>query len=378
MTETHIAASATTAESPRAHKRFGHMTAWDAAAICLLGAAGFAFSYDALRQVAVAIHAREQLSYLFPVFVDGFIAYGVRALVLLRHRDFGARLYAWILFSAATGASLWANALHAITLNHGPRSGPSALRLGDSVVGVLSTLAPLALAGAVHLFILMTRTVESPVRDRVPDASGPVPDGAPTDLQKDAAERVGASSPDPTGMSAGAADRPLVAEDGPAADAPDRAAEASDAPSQERSASAAASSSAAGFHPMGTGDMHGGPLSPIEGPAADGRDASTDDSADITAPERQDMPAAGGLGEQAPDRSGPANREAVDEELEELLPIAREAVEKAGRISRTVVASAVRDHQPISNERIGELLTILRTKPDEKHSAQEAAVSALW
>lgn len=361
MTETHIAASATTVESPRAHKRFGHMTAWDAAAICLLGAAGFAFSYDALRQVAVAIHAREQLSYLFPVFVDGFIAYGVRALVLLRHRDFGARLYAWILFSAATGASLWANALHAITLNHGRLSGPSALRLGDSVVGVLSTLAPLALAGAVHLFILMTRTVESPVRDRVPDVSGPVPDGAPTGIPTDAAERVGVSLPDPIDMSAGAADRPLVAEDGPTAGAPDQAANASDAPSHERS-----------------GEMDDGPFSPIEDPADDGPDASTNDSADTTESERPDTPAAGALGEQAPDRSGPADREAVDEELEELLPIAREAVEKAGRISRTVVASAVRDRQPISNERLGELLTILRTKPDEKHSGPEAAVSALW
>ncbi|MFB7665333.1 hypothetical protein ACFC1R_15495 [Kitasatospora sp. NPDC056138] len=31
------------------------------------------------------------------------------------------------------------------------------LRLGDSVVAVLSTLAPLALAGAVHLYILIAR-----------------------------------------------------------------------------------------------------------------------------------------------------------------------------------------------------------------------------
>ncbi|MEU9111208.1 DUF2637 domain-containing protein [Streptomyces sp. NPDC048483] len=96
------------------------------------------FSYDALRQVAIAVHARESLSYLFPVFVDGSIAYGVRALVLLRSRDFGSHLYVWFPFLAATGASLWANALHAITLNHGPLAGRSALHLGGSVVGVLA------------------------------------------------------------------------------------------------------------------------------------------------------------------------------------------------------------------------------------------------
>ncbi|WP_030017712.1 DUF2637 domain-containing protein [Streptomyces monomycini] len=354
------------------------MTVWDVAAICLLGAAGFAFSYDALRQVAVAIHAREQLSYLFPVFVDGFIAYGVRALVLLRNRDFGARLYAWVLFSAATGASLWANALHAITLNHGPLSGPSALRLGDSVVGVLSTLAPLALAGAVHLFILMTRTAESPVRDQAPAATGPVPDSSPTGASADDARRIADSSPAPTDMSAGAADRPLVAEDGPTAGAPEQTAEASDTPSQKRPATTGARPSAASNHQPGTGEMHGGLSSPIAGPAEDGPDTSTDDSSDITGSEGRDTPAPGSLDGLFPDRSGPAGREAVDEELEELLPIAREAVEKAGRISRTVVASAVRDHQAISNERLGELLTILRTKPDEKHSAPKTPVSALW
>ncbi|NEA77368.1 DUF2637 domain-containing protein, partial [Streptomyces sp. SID13588] len=155
------------------------MTAWDRSAIILLGAAGFAFSYDALRQIAIAIHARETLSYLFPVFVDGFIAYGVRAILLLRHQHFGARLYAWFLFLAATGASLGANALHAITLNHGPQAGRSALHLADSVVGVLSTLAPLALAGSVHLYILMARTAELSVPDSSTSGPGPVHRDAP-------------------------------------------------------------------------------------------------------------------------------------------------------------------------------------------------------
>ncbi|MCZ4103048.1 DUF2637 domain-containing protein [Streptomyces sp. H39-C1] len=132
------------------------MQGWDRAAIFALGAAGCALSYDALQQMAVAIHVRGILTYLFPLVIDGFIAYGVRALLVLRTAPFAARLYVWTLFGSATAASIWANALHAVRLNqqHHPVSG---LRLGDTTVGTLSVLAPLALAGAVHLYILIAR-----------------------------------------------------------------------------------------------------------------------------------------------------------------------------------------------------------------------------
>ncbi|MFF2657325.1 DUF2637 domain-containing protein, partial [Kitasatospora sp. NPDC058032] len=130
---------------------------WDLAAVTLLGAAGFALSYDALQQMAQAIHVRGQLSYLFPVVVDGFIAYGVRALVLLREAPWAARAYTWSLFAGATGTSVWANALHAIRLNDQAPDQAGVLRLGDLAVGSLSTIAPLALAGAVHLGIIVTR-----------------------------------------------------------------------------------------------------------------------------------------------------------------------------------------------------------------------------
>lgn len=130
-------------------------TGWDRAAITALGGAGCALSYDALQQMATAIHVRGFLTYLFPLVIDGFIAYGVRALLVLRTASFGARLYVWTLFGTATAASIWANALHAIRLNQ--QDPPEGLHLGDATVGVLPTLAPLALAGAVHLHILVAR-----------------------------------------------------------------------------------------------------------------------------------------------------------------------------------------------------------------------------
>ncbi|MGW6745036.1 DUF2637 domain-containing protein [Streptomyces sp. NPDC055025] len=128
---------------------------WDRLAIVALGAAGCALSYDALQQMAVAIHVRGPLTYLFPLVIDGFIAYGVRALLVLSTAPLRARAYIWFLFGTATTASIWANALHAVRLNQ--QTTHTTLRLSDTVVAVLSTLAPLALAGAVHLYILITR-----------------------------------------------------------------------------------------------------------------------------------------------------------------------------------------------------------------------------
>jgi hypothetical protein len=141
---------------------------WDRAAIIALGGAGCALSYDALQQMAVAIHVRPQLSYLFPLVIDGFIAYGIRALLVMSTAPLRARLYTWTLFATATTASIWANALHAVRLNQQTHNG--GLRLGDHVVAVLSTIAPLALAGAVHLYILITR--HHPARETKKDQPG--------------------------------------------------------------------------------------------------------------------------------------------------------------------------------------------------------------
>jgi hypothetical protein len=137
----------------------------DSLAILLLGGSACTLTFDALRQVALAAHVRPVLAYLFPIIIDGFIGYGVRAVLLLRDAPPSARRYAWALFAAASTASLWANALHAIRLN-----SPSThtLVLGNAPVGVLSTIAPLALGGATHLHILVTRHAPSPSPEPAP------------------------------------------------------------------------------------------------------------------------------------------------------------------------------------------------------------------
>ncbi|MFJ7245588.1 DUF2637 domain-containing protein [Kitasatospora sp. NPDC098652] len=146
----------TTIAIPPARTPSARATIWDRLAVALLGVLGFVLSYDALRQMAAATHVRGPLTYLFPIIVDGFIAYGVRALLVLREARWPARAYAWTLFAGATATSVWANALHAVRLNELLTTG-SGLKLTDTVVGILSTLAPLALGGAVHLYILIAR-----------------------------------------------------------------------------------------------------------------------------------------------------------------------------------------------------------------------------
>ncbi|MFJ9445452.1 DUF2637 domain-containing protein [Kitasatospora sp. NPDC101235] len=146
------------------------VTGWDFAAIGLLAIAGFALSYDALRQMAIAIHVRSLLTYVFPLIIDGFIAYSVRALLILRTAPLTARAYVWLLFGASTTASIWANVLHAVRLNQQTLAVTGYLHLSDLSVGILSAVAPLALAGSVHLGIITARHT-NPTATRTADPS---------------------------------------------------------------------------------------------------------------------------------------------------------------------------------------------------------------
>ncbi|MER5494856.1 DUF2637 domain-containing protein [Streptomyces sp. NPDC002490] len=144
--------------------------------IVLLATVGFALSYDALRHMAVAIHIRGPLTYLFPLVIDGFIAIGVVALLILRTAPLRSRLYVWALVGQATVTSIWANALHAIRLNEETR-----LYLDNATVGALSAIAPLALAGAVHLYLVINRhlSADKAVTAETPSATRPATTAMP-------------------------------------------------------------------------------------------------------------------------------------------------------------------------------------------------------
>ncbi|MEV0282309.1 DUF2637 domain-containing protein [Streptomyces sp. NPDC050610] len=130
--------------------------------VALLAVAAFALSYDALRQMAAASHIHPVLTYAFPLVIDGFIAIGIGALLVLRTAPLSARLYVSALVGIATATSIWANVLHAIRLNEQARH--TGLALDDITVGVISAIAPLALAGAVHFYLLVARRPTTPDR----------------------------------------------------------------------------------------------------------------------------------------------------------------------------------------------------------------------
>lgn len=366
---------------------------WDRAAITGLGAAGAALSFDALQQMAAAIHVRQELVWLFPLVIDGFIAYGVRALVVLRDTSFAARLYVWTLFAAATATSIWANGLHAVRLNQ-QTPGQAGLHLGDLTVGVLSTAAPLALAGAVHLYILIARRAATtiPTADGYPHHAGTTTDGPAAAVPGTAGDgpaltvagTAGDGSPSPSRPSRRPADvafphpgtspappppagpGPLP---GPVADEPwavrPHRTDPSPAPGGPAHLSALTSADTAADRP-GTALTPPVPQpSPVRSEGRSGTAGGSDIPASASSRAGDGPvpdPSAGPSRSEG--RSGDSSGMAQQQgEVDHLLPLARDAVQQARHISRDVVRSALREHGiQISNRRLGALLRALRNE----------------
>ncbi len=340
----------TTTSTPRA----AHISGWDRAVVIALGGAGCALSYDALQQMAVAIHIRGFLTYLFPLVIDGFIAYGVRALLVLRDAPLRARLYVWTLFGTATAASIWANALHAVRLNAEVVAG-TGLRLGDVVVAVLSTIAPLALAGAVHLYILIARgQAKDSDRENVGQSGhlGQTGRGDATEVTR--ADRAGQSQAATGQVKAG---QPVTAlTDRPPLSLTERATDAR---------SLTGHTSPAGSSQSVTGDRdraHGAPDLPGQTDTARPVTGRPDDAAAVIG--QQDGPATVTAPPVTPaqvtDRTArtPGRR---DPDTEELLKIARSAVRAEDKLTRKVVAQAIRGQQiPLSSDTLTALMAQLR------------------
>ncbi|MGV9318227.1 DUF2637 domain-containing protein [Streptomyces sp. NPDC003660] len=331
-----------------------HISGWDRVVIIALGGAGCALSYDALQQMAIAIHIRGFLTYVFPLVIDGFIAYGVRALLVLRDAPLRARLYVWILFGTATAASIWANALHAVRLNEEAVAG-TGLRLGDTVVAVLSTIAPLALAGAVHLYILIAR---GPVKGSDRENFGH-PGQAGHLGQTDRVHAVEVTRTDRAGQQQSAAGQPVT-------DLTDRTRLSLDKKDPAPRSLTGSTSPADSSHsvsgdrerPQKAADLPGQPDT-----ARSGSDRS-DDTAPVTG--GQDSTAAVTVPPVTPppvtDRAtrSPSSRR-PDPDTEELLDIARSAVRAEDKLTRKVVAQAIRgQHIPLSSDTLTALMAQLR------------------
>ncbi|MFF2503528.1 DUF2637 domain-containing protein [Streptomyces sp. NPDC058067] len=325
-----------------------HITTWDRIAIVALGGAGCALSYDALQQMATAIHVRGILTFVFPLVIDGFIAYGVRALLVLRTASLAARYYVWLLFGTATGASIWANALHAVRLNQQRPEGAS-LRLGDVTVGILSTLAPLALAGAVHLYILIARRVTETELSAAPDhvtvrterVTADRPDSVPTPVTVTGGHR--AADADRLAVTQGSDTDPATDTETPVATdkASGRLQDTQAEPESDRHDRAVGLGGHSDTRPRPVTVPH--PAKPLVTVLGTGRTNGPD----------------------ARDHKGTTVTD------EDLLDIARPAVDAAGRLTRSVVAKAIRDRNlGLGNDRLTDLMRLLREEAEQQTNAQ--------
>ncbi|MET8557108.1 DUF2637 domain-containing protein [Streptomyces sp. NPDC004959] len=348
---------------------------WDRAVVVALGGAACALSYDSLQQMAVAVHVRGALTYAFPLVIDGFIAYGVRALLVLQDAPLRARAYLWGLFGAATATSIWANAVHAVRLNDVATA--TGLHLGNKVVAALSTIAPLALAGATHLYILIDRGM-----DRVRSAAQKVsfdrrPPEPVTDARSvlDQAPEVSAAEVDGhkhrEALVAGRVSEPV--EEQTAVAVHDAViSEVEDSSRSER--------------PVGSPDG-GQPVLPGLSATNTGRTAGVPTGTDAglrlvkgtgTADTPQGPSTAEDSPRTAPTRTTPRTAAAVRprqrpgedaDHTERLLQIAREAVRVEGRLTRKVVADAIRGRDlTLSNDRLTELVHALKDQPGQSRS----------
>ncbi|MFE9238029.1 DUF2637 domain-containing protein [Streptomyces sp. NPDC007007] len=340
----------TTTSTPKA----AHISAWDRAVVIALGGAGCALSYDALQQMAVAIHVRGLLTFVFPLVIDGFIAYGVRALLVLRDAPLRARLYVWTLVGTATAASIWANALHAVRINQDAVAG-TGLRLGDTVVAVLSTIAPLALAGAVHLYILIAR---GPVKDSDREDLGQAghlgqanrSDGAEVTRTARVGQQPEAGQP----VTARTDRQPLSLD------------KLVSAPRSLSGGRAPADSSAPGTgdrsQPHEAADLPGQPdtARPVTDRPDDTTSATGDEDSRGSATALPVTPS--GTAPSVTDRRArTAGDRRSDQDTEELLKIARSAVRAEGKLTRKVVGQAIRDQQmTLSSDTLTTLMAQLR------------------
>ncbi|MEU6172750.1 DUF2637 domain-containing protein [Streptantibioticus parmotrematis] len=334
--------------------RTAQITGWDRMVVIALGGAGCALSYDALQQMAVAIHVRGLLTYLFPLVIDGFIAYGIRALLVLRDAPLRARLYVWTLFGTATAASIWANALHAVRLNE---EIPTAhgLRLGDTVVAVLSTIAPLALAGAVHLYILIARGAAHAIDQ--PGQTGQLDEGVlPKPVPVTRTDRPGHPEP-PAGQVTGdeavtsLTDRPRLPLDKGDSGSWSLT-QASDQPGSGPSDTVRPGATETGP------DQHG---HPDTAPAVTDRltDSEPVTGQPVTPNPVTDRPVTTRPVTEPGTPVTAARR--PDPDTAELLEIAREAVEAEDKLTRKVVAQAIRGQQiPLSSDTLTALMIQLR------------------
>lgn len=117
--------------------------------ICL---ASFVLSFVALADLLHMTGQPRELSYLFPVIIDGTILQATISILWLAGNDDRGRerRFFWVVLAVAAGVSIAGNALHA-WVSHAPDFNPV-------LAAVISTIPPISLLAASHGLTILART----------------------------------------------------------------------------------------------------------------------------------------------------------------------------------------------------------------------------
>lgn len=123
------------------------------AVLTLVVAAGAGtLSWSALTAFAGAAHIAPAITWVYPVVVDGLMAVGTVAALVLRRAPLRTRTYVWTMIGASIAVSVAGNAAHAT----GAALPPEAAALASAVPAA-------ALAASLHLMVVMTRSTSHTV-----------------------------------------------------------------------------------------------------------------------------------------------------------------------------------------------------------------------
>ncbi|NLC98321.1 MAG: DUF2637 domain-containing protein, partial [Actinomycetales bacterium] len=113
----------------------------------LLAVGAFTLSFDALRSLAELAGIRQELTFLWPLVVDGFIIVATVSAVIMSGRGWRVAWYPWATLLCFGTISVIGNALHA--------QAHASSTLGIGVAAMVSAVPAVALLLASHLFVLV-------------------------------------------------------------------------------------------------------------------------------------------------------------------------------------------------------------------------------
>lgn len=117
-----------------------------AVGVALLAGGGFTLSFASLRDLAIASGIPEELAFIWPLIVDGFIVVATAAAFVLGRSGRRATWYPWAALMMFSAISVAGNALHATE---------ASLRVPIAVATIVSAVPAIALLIASHLLVVM-------------------------------------------------------------------------------------------------------------------------------------------------------------------------------------------------------------------------------